>query len=149
MMLQKGRLSSFLRTFQTRWPKPNNESLTKTCFCKVCFQQIKPDSIHSIINPIPTICSKCMSNFTPVFLTISIDGVKGFAIYPYADLVQSSLYKLNLISAKTQKNVLIKQGLSLHILVDSIPMYVFLFAHTMNFLTLLLKKNSGKFCLSI
>ena len=35
-----------------------------------------------------------MSNFTPVFLTISIDGVKGFAIYPYADLVQSSLYKL-------------------------------------------------------
>ena len=27
----------------------------------------------------------------------------------------SSLYKLNLISAKTQKNVLIKQGLSLHI----------------------------------
>ena len=68
-------------------------SKEKTDLCKICFNPVEQDSLHSLLTRHPTICHKCLLSLEPVLGTFDCDGVECFHIYFYTDKVKELLYK--------------------------------------------------------
>lgn len=61
--------------------------------CKLCFNPIEDDSIHSLLFKDAKICNKCFRKFKPKLRKFSIDNIDCFYLYDYSEQVQSSLYQ--------------------------------------------------------
>ena len=67
---------------------------TRTKHCKICFEEIEEDSLHSLLFKDAKICHKCYLKFKPKFTRFKIGEIDGYHIYDYDEEVQNELYKL-------------------------------------------------------
>lgn len=70
--------------------RPLNE---RTDICKICFNPIEQNSLHSLLYKNPTICHDCLLKLQPVLNSFFIDDVECFHIYFYNEKVQELLYQ--------------------------------------------------------
>ena len=62
-------------------------------FCKICFNQIKDNSLHSLVMKNNQLCEECFAKFEPKFINFKLDGIKGLAIYEYDQTIKELLFK--------------------------------------------------------
>lgn len=77
-----------------RWKRQEKKSNPETCFCRVCFNPIEDDTLHSLLNSNKTICYKCFSKSNPILRKFKISNVNALSIYPYDEFIRSNLYQL-------------------------------------------------------
>ena len=65
----------------------------KTNHCKICFQPIEQNSLHSLVSKQPTICHDCLLKLKPVLRTFYLDDVECFHVYYYTSNIQQLLYQ--------------------------------------------------------
>ena len=74
--------------------KPLKTFKIPTKNCKTCFKIIKTDSLYEIINGDSCLCEQCQEKLVPKFISFTVSGVKGTAVYEYDDNIRSLLYQL-------------------------------------------------------
>jgi len=62
-----------------------------TQICKVCFNEIKMESLHFLMNN-SCICKKCLAKYEPEFKEFKFYGYKALAIYEYKDAIKEKLF---------------------------------------------------------
>lgn len=93
MTLQK------VKSFFSRINKPkqleeqSTLSKKKTNPCKICFENIEEDSLHSILFKNACICHKCFLKFKPKLNHFKIGKIDGYYIYNYDEEIQKNLYQ--------------------------------------------------------
>lgn len=70
----------------------SGKSKNQIHICKICFNEIKETSFHSIVNS-SSICDKCLNSLNPYFKHFEIDGVKALSIYRYDDVVKKIIFQ--------------------------------------------------------
>jgi len=65
----------------------------RTNICKICFEPIERNTIHSLIFKDPTICHDCLIKLEPVLNKFYIDDVECLHIYFYTHKIQELLYQ--------------------------------------------------------
>lgn len=61
-------------------------------YCKICFEEIKNKSFHSLLFKNNLLCEKCFSQFHAKFIHFDIGEVKALAIYEYDDTIRNNLF---------------------------------------------------------
>lgn len=61
--------------------------------CKICFKDIKDQSLFSLINKKNLLCEDCFSKLKAQFRRFSIMNVNGTAIYDYDEIIKELIYK--------------------------------------------------------
>ncbi|MCF0118094.1 MAG: ComF family protein [Bacilli bacterium] len=74
--------------------KQKKQSKQKTNICKICFNPIENNSIHSLMNDNVSICHKCYKKFKPVLKKFKVDEIHCLSLYNYDDEVKEKLYQL-------------------------------------------------------
>ncbi len=59
--------------------------------CKICFCDIKKDSLHYFLNP--CICQQCFNTFDPKLKSFKDNGISYFYIYEYDELIKKLLFQ--------------------------------------------------------
>lgn len=93
-MLQK--VKSFLLRLkkQNQSDTQSKQSKQETSICKICFKNIEPYSLHSILFCEPKICHKCFEQFNPVLKEFHVQNYDALHIFHYDDTVKEKLYQL-------------------------------------------------------
>lgn len=65
---------------------------TTTKICKICFNRIYTNNIHSFLYNEP-ICSKCLKELNPVFKKFKIEGIESLAIFEYNETLKKLIYQ--------------------------------------------------------
>ena len=65
-----------------------------TKICKICFEEIKLNSLRTLINKNNDICDKCFNKFQSKFIHFKIDKVEGLSIYEYDEYMKTFIYQL-------------------------------------------------------
>lgn len=65
-----------------------------TRFCKVCFEPLKINTLHSLINKDICICQKCFDALAPKIHSEKINDVKGIYLFTYNDAIKEKIYAL-------------------------------------------------------
>lgn len=63
-----------------------------TKICKICFEPIKFDSFHTLLND-SYVCYRCLKQMNPIFKNFKIDDVKALAIYHYNDYLRKLIFQ--------------------------------------------------------
>ncbi len=63
-------------------------------YCKVCFEEIKINNFHSLLDKNISICDKCLYELSPHFQEEKINGVKGYYLYTYNDAIREKIFTL-------------------------------------------------------
>lgn len=71
----------------------STKSNEQTAICKICFNEIKINSLYQIFGKSPTICNKCLSKFEPKFIRFKCNKYNAIAIYNYDEQIRSLLYQ--------------------------------------------------------
>lgn len=69
------------------------KSSTATPFCKVCFKDIRPTSLHAILGKRPYLCHDCFVSLSPAYRHFKCDGVPFLSLYDYESGFQSLLFQ--------------------------------------------------------
>ena len=80
-----------------------------TLVCKVCFKDIKANSLYSLTHNDLVLCKKCMEDFKPRFINFEVLGYKALSIYDYDDKIQAFLYQFKGCFDYEIKDVFMKQ----------------------------------------
>ena len=80
-----------------------------TQVCKLCFKEIKVNSLYSLTHEDLVICKKCIKDFKPRFIKFAVLGHKALSIYDYDDKIQALLYQFKGCFDYEIKDVFIKQ----------------------------------------
>ena len=64
-----------------------------TRVCKLCFKDIKDNSLNSILGKKYSLCPECYKKLEPKFIDFKVDGVKGLAIYEYNEDLKGLIYQ--------------------------------------------------------
>lgn len=64
-----------------------------TKHCMICFQEIKDNSFHNLIDGENVLCEECFSKFNPRFIHFHVRDIKGMAIYEYDQTIKELLFK--------------------------------------------------------
>ncbi len=72
--------------------KQLNELKNITKICKVCFNELKPDSFHYFLNDLP-LCYSCLKKMNPIFKDFKIDNIKALTIFNYNDYIKKLIYQ--------------------------------------------------------
>ena len=62
-------------------------------YCKICFEEIKDNSLYNFTHVHSQICEKCFSKFHAKFIKFNIGTIKGLSIYEYDTNIQNLLFK--------------------------------------------------------
>ena len=62
-------------------------------YCKICFEEIKDNSLYNFTHLNSGICEKCFSNFKAKFINFNIGTIKALSIYEYDNNIQNLLFK--------------------------------------------------------
>ena len=62
--------------------------------CKLCFNEIKDNSLVSFVNPNLSLCQQCYKKLIPKFIEFKVGKYKAISIYQYDEGVKSLLYQL-------------------------------------------------------
>ena len=62
--------------------------------CKICFKDIKENSLLYLINPNLSLCKTCYNKLIPHFRTFKVDKYDGLAFYDYDEEIRALLYQL-------------------------------------------------------
>ena len=65
----------------------------QTRVCKLCFKEIKDNSINSILGKKYSLCSNCYKKLEPKFISFKTDGVKCLALYEYNEDLKGLIYQ--------------------------------------------------------
>ncbi|MCQ2792978.1 MAG: hypothetical protein MJ221_00960 [Bacilli bacterium] len=76
-----------------RWKKLDKQSLTKTGICKICFNKIEDNSLHSIFYHNPTICYRCFKETKPRIIHFKVNGINASALYDYDEAIKKLLFQ--------------------------------------------------------
>lgn len=87
------KLFTLLRRNLKQWWNQLKKLSTQTHFCKVCFNEIKINSFHHLLNNVD-ICSKCLLSLKPIFKTFKIDEYKALSLYHYDESTKSKIFQL-------------------------------------------------------
>lgn len=63
-------------------------------YCKVCFEEIKINNLHSFLDKNICICDKCLYELNPIKTHETIDGIKGYYLFNYNDEIREKIYTL-------------------------------------------------------
>ena len=64
----------------------------QTRVCKLCFKDIRDNSLNSILGKKYSLCPECYKKLEPKFINFKVDGVKGLAIYEYNEDLKGLIY---------------------------------------------------------
>ena len=67
--------------------------MMQTEICKLCFKDIKDNSINAILGKKYSLCPNCYKKLEPKFLSFKVDGVSGISIYEYNDDLKGLIYQ--------------------------------------------------------
>ena len=65
----------------------------QTRVCKICFKDIKDNSINSFLGRKYSLCPKCYEKLEPKFVNFKVDGIQGVAIYEYNEDLKGLIYQ--------------------------------------------------------
>lgn len=65
----------------------------QTRVCKLCFKDIKDNSINYIFGAKYSLCDECYKKLEPKFLRFKVDGVDAVAIYEYTEDLKGLIYQ--------------------------------------------------------
>ena len=65
----------------------------QTRVCKLCFKEIKDNSINSFLGKNYSLCSNCYKKLEPKFISFKNDGVKCLALYQYNEDLKGLIYQ--------------------------------------------------------
>ena len=68
------------------------EKITKVC--KLCFKDIKEDSLFNLFNPNISLCPSCYERLRPKFTSFMVSKYKAIATYEYDEDIRAILYQL-------------------------------------------------------
>lgn len=60
--------------------------------CKMCFKEVKIESVHQLFARENTICSTCLKHMNPLFLKFNINQVKCLSIYEYNEFIKEKIF---------------------------------------------------------
>jgi len=63
-------------------------------YCKVCFSEIKINNFHSLLDKNISICDKCLEELSPFKAQETINGVKGYYLFKYNDVIREKIFTL-------------------------------------------------------
>ncbi len=64
-----------------------------TKVCKLCFKEIKDNSVRALIKPHLSLCFNCYKRLRPHFISFQIYKYKGLSLYYYDSDIRSLLYQ--------------------------------------------------------
>lgn len=62
--------------------------------CKLCFKNIKENTLTGLINPRLSLCADCYKRLRPRFIKFSVNGYKALSFYYYDPDIRALLYQL-------------------------------------------------------
>lgn len=69
------------------------KSNLQTRLCKICFNEIKDNSLLNVINTNINVCNRCYNEIKPTFRFFQIKGYQALSIYDYDEKIQALLYQ--------------------------------------------------------
>ena len=62
-------------------------------YCKICFEEIKDNSLYNFTHPKSQMCEKCFSKFNAKFINFNIGTIHALSIYEYDENIKNLLFK--------------------------------------------------------
>ena len=76
-----------------KWLLPSKKLSEPTKVCKICFSEIKDNSLLNLLNRDIDVCQRCFQEIKMHFFKFEVLGYSAISIYRYDEKIQSLLYQ--------------------------------------------------------
>ena len=76
-----------------KWLLPSKKLSEPTKVCKICFSEIKDNSLLNLLNREIDVCQRCFQEIKMHFFKFEVLGYNAISIYRYDEKIQSFLYQ--------------------------------------------------------